>query len=181
MPAKLNKHFVRRIARFRRAGLYWKEICAALKIHKGTAEMWVEKGKEVAASLESRKEPLTDREELLLKLHRELEAIDAEILTASSETIIEAATQGNRLVKVVEKETFDKDGNPIKEVTKTFQGPSTSDAWKVLERLREKKWGRKDGIIKIGDESGSNNSAQQINELDSAFDRVEDGTSENNE
>ena len=159
---KLDTQAIETIAEGRLAGLKWKEIAAMLNIHIQTLANWRERAD-------------NDTEGIYKDLADALHKVEAKLVKDAFTTIKTAATE-TRITKTVTKNYVDKDGNEVTEVTEFEEGPSTRDAWKLLERKRNEFWGNKDGSKKLGDQSGSQNSTTSVDELDNAFDRAETET-----
>lgn len=64
-------------------------------------------------------------------------AAEFDLVYEAAATVRQAATK-ERVTKIQEKETYDKDGNPITETTTTKEGPSMQAALKILEIFSER-------------------------------------------
>ena len=127
---KLTDQMAQEIGQCLRLGLNWTQVAKVVGVHRSTLVRW-------------RKEAETAESGTLQKLHDVVESAKAGVIHALSATVIEAATQ-ETLTKRTEKETRDREGNPYTEITKTYEGPNISAAFKVLEKFYPELWGKVD-------------------------------------
>ena len=145
---RLTTQMVEEIGQCLRLGLNWNQIAKFVGVHRNTLRNW-------------RKEAETAESGTLKKLHDVVESAKAGVIHALSATVIEAATQ-ETLTKRTEKETRDREGNPYTEITKTYEGPNISAAFKALEKFYPQMWGPPEKESTDGDTTDGTNLTHKL-------------------